>query len=441
MTDLLVIGGGAAGLMAAGAACARGLTVTVLEHNPKGPGQKLLITGKGRCNVTSDSDVREFLPYVRHNGRFLYSSLYAFPPAAAMELFESLGVPLKTERGRRVFPQSDRAADVLAALRDYAHDAEFVRGSAKKLIIEDGVCKGAVTDRGETLRANSTLLATGGISYPATGSDGSGYKLLAIEGFINRFVAEDPWFAGWCGVMVNLSDIAAMGGRPLAVVNALWDEAQPHAAQILQGMAAASRAYQVPIVGGHTNLRSDRSQLAVAVLGETASPLSSSAAQAGQTLMVAINLQGRWHPPGNNWDAATRADPAELRRALALLPELAAEGSLCAAKDISQAGLAGTLTMMLESCGLGAEVTLEQIPIPAEIDLEQWLCAFPSFGFLLAVDEARCHEVAQRFAACGIACAVAGHFTREQKLILRYREQRACYWDLTQQPFTGITHQ
>ena len=170
MTDLLVIGGGAAGLMAAGAACARGLTVTVLEHNPKGPGQKLLITGKGRCNVTSDSDVREFLPYVRHNGRFLYSSLYAFPPSAAMELFESLGVPLKTERGRRVFPRSDRAADVLAALRDYARDAEFVRGSAKKLVIEDGVCKGGVTDRGETLRAENTLIATGGISYPATGS-------------------------------------------------------------------------------------------------------------------------------------------------------------------------------------------------------------------------------------------------------------------------------
>ena len=115
MTDLLVIGGGAVGLMAAGAACARGLTVTVLEHNPKGPGQKLLITGKGRCNLTSNSDVREFLPYVRRNGRFLYSSLYAFPPSAAMELFETLGVPLKTERGRRVFPQSDRAADVLAA--------------------------------------------------------------------------------------------------------------------------------------------------------------------------------------------------------------------------------------------------------------------------------------------------------------------------------------
>lgn len=182
MTDLLIVGAGAAGLMAAGAACARGLRVAVLEHNPKGPGQKLLITGKGRCNVTSDSDVREFLPFVRHNGRFLYSSLYAFPPSAAMELFESLGVPLKTERGRRVFPQSDRAADVLAALRSYAQDAEFLRGSAVKLILEDGVCRGVATDRGQTLRARATLIATGGISYPVTGSDGSGYKLARQAG-------------------------------------------------------------------------------------------------------------------------------------------------------------------------------------------------------------------------------------------------------------------
>ena len=182
MTDVLILGGGAAGLMAAGAACAKGLRVTVVEHHPSGGGQKLLITGKGRCNVTSDSDVRDFLPFVRHNGRFLYSSLYAFPPSAAMALFEQLGVPLKTERGRRVFPQSDRAADVLAALRDYARDAEFVRGSAEKLLLENGVCCGAVTDRGQKLRAKATILATGGISYPATGSDGSGYKLARQAG-------------------------------------------------------------------------------------------------------------------------------------------------------------------------------------------------------------------------------------------------------------------
>lgn len=130
MTDLLVIGGGAAGLMAAGAACARGLTVTVLEHNPKGPGQKLLITGKGRCNVTSDSDVREFLPYVRHNGRFC---IRAFTPSAVGG-YGAVRVARRAAQNRAraagISP-GDRAADVLAALRDYARDAEFVRGSAK----------------------------------------------------------------------------------------------------------------------------------------------------------------------------------------------------------------------------------------------------------------------------------------------------------------------
>lgn len=226
MTDLLILGGGAAGLMAAGAACARGLRVTVLEHNPKGPGQKLLITGKGRCNVTSDSDVREFLPYVRHNGRFLYSSLYAFPPSAAMELFESLGVPLKTERGRRVFPQSDRAADVLAALRAYAQDAEFVRGSAKKLLVEDGVCRGAVTDRGQTLRARATLVATGGISYPATGSDGSGYRLAEQAGHtivppqpsLCNLVSPDPACRKMMGLSLrNVKLTLLCDGKPLFV--------------------------------------------------------------------------------------------------------------------------------------------------------------------------------------------------------------------------------
>ena len=119
MARVLIVGAGAAGLMAAGAAVRQGHQVTVLEHTEK-PGQKILVTGKGRCNVTNDCPAEEFLRHVRTNPRFLYSSLGAFPPAKTMELFEGLGVELKVERGRRVFPQSDRAADVLAALRSYA---------------------------------------------------------------------------------------------------------------------------------------------------------------------------------------------------------------------------------------------------------------------------------------------------------------------------------
>ena len=122
MTDLLVIGGGAAGLMAAGAACARGLTVTVLEHNPKGPGQKLLITGKGRCNITNASEIEDLFSAVISNPKFLYSGFYSFTNDQVIHFFEELGVATKIERGNRVFPVSDHSSDVIAALaREMQH--------------------------------------------------------------------------------------------------------------------------------------------------------------------------------------------------------------------------------------------------------------------------------------------------------------------------------
>ena len=136
MAKVLIVGAGAAGLMAAGAAVREGHQVTVLEHMDK-PGQKILVTGRGRCNVTNDCPAEEFLRHVRTNPRFLYSALYAFSPASAMELFESLGVPLKTERGRRVFPVSDKAEEIRQALLRYAQDAEIVYDGAKKLLLEE----------------------------------------------------------------------------------------------------------------------------------------------------------------------------------------------------------------------------------------------------------------------------------------------------------------
>ena len=134
MARVLIVGAGAAGLMAAGAAVRQGHQVTVLEHTEK-PGQKILVTGKGRCNVTNDCPAEEFLRHVRTNPRFLYSSLGAFPPAKTMELFEGLGVELKVERGRRVFPVSDKAEEIRQALLRYAQDADIVYDGAKKLLL------------------------------------------------------------------------------------------------------------------------------------------------------------------------------------------------------------------------------------------------------------------------------------------------------------------
>ena len=224
MPDLLIVGAGAAGLMAAGAACDKGARVALLEHNPKGPGQKILITGKGRCNLTNHCDVPTFLTMVRHNPRFLYSALYAFPPDAAMELFERLGVPLKTERGRRVFPQSDRAADVLEALRRYAAGAQLLQGSAKRLLIEDGRCAGVRTADGRELRAGAVLVATGGVSYSATGSDGSGYKLARQAGHtvtppqpsLCSLVSPDPACREMMGLSLrNVALTLLEDGRPV----------------------------------------------------------------------------------------------------------------------------------------------------------------------------------------------------------------------------------
>ncbi len=209
MANILIVGAGAAGLMAAGAAVRLGHSVTVLEHTEK-PGQKLLITGKGRCNVTNNCDENTFLQNVRTNPRFLYSSLYAFPPAKTMELFEELGVPLKIERGRRVFPVSDRAEDIRQALLRYADGAQILYDGAEKLLIEEGRAVGVVTKSGRTLTADAVLVATGGVSYPVTGSTGDGYQLAKQAG--HKIV---PTVPSLCSLVSPDEDCRAMMGLSL----------------------------------------------------------------------------------------------------------------------------------------------------------------------------------------------------------------------------------
>ncbi|MBO5755423.1 MAG: NAD(P)/FAD-dependent oxidoreductase [Clostridia bacterium] len=170
-----IIGGGAAGMMAAGTALLNGAEVTVYEHKDR-PLRKLAITGKGRCNLTNDSDLTELIANVVHNPRFLYTAFSAFSARDTMTLFESLGVPLKTERGKRVFPVSDKAHDVVNALRSYASGARLLITHAEEIVVRDGRVAGVKTALGEE-SYDAVVLATGGRSYPLTGSDGSGYGM------------------------------------------------------------------------------------------------------------------------------------------------------------------------------------------------------------------------------------------------------------------------
>jgi uncharacterized protein len=268
--------------------------------------------------------------------------------------------------------------------------------------------------------------------------DSDGYLLLAIEGFINEFVAADPWFAGWCGVMVNVSDIAAMGGRPIAVVDAIWSAGDTAADPILQGLRSASETFAVPLVGGHTNLRTDCSQLSVAILGRATRLLTSFDARPGDRLIAAIDLRGRYRDPFPNWEAATAAPAIRLRQDIELLPEIAEAGLSRAAKDISQGGIIGTAMMLADCSSVGLDIDLGAIPRPDSAPLERWLQTFPSFGYILSTTDAP--AVIARFAERDIAAADIGFVTSERTVNVTLAGASETIWDFTRQPLLGCTH-
>ena len=179
---VIIIGGGAAGLFAAISAAENGADVTLLEKNDR-CGKKLRITGKGRCNVTNDCSTEEFLQNVPTNPRFLYSALSVLSTQDVKDFFESEGVPLKTERGRRVFPVSDKAQDIVSALVSacIARGVKIINEKVLSLIISDNTVKGVSTDCGEHL-ADAVIICTGGRSYTRTGSDGDGYTFAKAAG-------------------------------------------------------------------------------------------------------------------------------------------------------------------------------------------------------------------------------------------------------------------
>jgi predicted Rossmann fold flavoprotein len=183
MTDAVIIGAGAAGMVAAGFAAKRGLSVVLIERNER-PGRKLMITGKGRCNLTNDCDLNEFMNNVPWGGKFLYGSFSRFPPRDVMAFFEGLGVPTKVERGNRVFPQSDKASDIVDALRNFdsRSGVRTIHGRVSRILMLDKNVAGVMLEDGSTVETRNVLVCTGGKSYPTTGSTGDGYGLARQAG-------------------------------------------------------------------------------------------------------------------------------------------------------------------------------------------------------------------------------------------------------------------
>ncbi|MEM9079669.1 MAG: sll0787 family AIR synthase-like protein [Verrucomicrobiota bacterium] len=259
--------------------------------------------------------------------------------------------------------------------------------------------------------------------------DSNGEHLLfAAEGMLPSFVAEDPWFAGYCAVMVNLSDIAAMGGTPIAITDVLWTPDSAASSEIWDGLQAASRAYNVPVVGGHTTYTGKPetgTHLAAAVLGRAGSQLLTSFhAQPGDHLVMAIDMKASFRKNKPFWNASTDATPEHLQTTLALPRKIAELGISQACKDISNGGIVGTLAMLAHCSNVGATLDLDAIPTPASTPLLKWLSAFPSYGYLFAAKEKDIPNLQQVFRANKINTSSIGRFTDAKQLTLQSGSSR-----------------
>lgn len=263
--------------------------------------------------------------------------------------------------------------------------------------------------------------------------------LLAADGIWSKLMEADPFWAGYCAVLVNVHDIAAMGGRPVAMVDILSVTNDRIRDEVTRGMVTASAQFGVPIVGGHLHPDTPYSVVDVAILGTASMDqlIFSDTAQEGDRVIAAIDLDGRVHPSCCfNWDSVTMKSAEEVRAQIRVMEDLGKEHLVTAGKDISNPGVIGTLGMLLEVSGKGAVIDLEAIPRPDlsanELPFEQWVRMYPGMGFILTAKEENVEEVCRRFGDAGLTAAPIGEINGSRRLAIRYLGRETQVFDLDQ---------
>jgi selenophosphate synthetase-related protein len=266
-----------------------------------------------------------------------------------------------------------------------------------------------------------------------------GWLVLCGEAMAPAFLRADPFGAGAAAVVTNVSDVRAMGGTPLGIVDMLVSPDHAHAQVVLDGLKWASGLLGVPIVGGHLTIGHEPA-LSATCTGTVRVPLRASAARPGDALVVAYATDGRYmSEDGTFWTALHDRDPARLRTDGEALVEVAEAGWCHAARDISMPGAAGSLLQMVELAGCGATLDVERLPRPADVDLGRWLLTFPSYGFLLAAAPEHAADAVRAFTARGLAAAVCGSFDVGRALQLAAGpDRRITVWDLGSDRLTGL---
>ncbi len=270
-----------------------------------------------------------------------------------------------------------------------------------------------------------------------------GFLLLAADGIMTRLLINEPYAAGKASVMVTVNDIYSMGGRPLAMVNVLASGDENHRAQVVEGIKKGCEKLKVPMVGGHLHpdAPGNSPSLAVAILGYANKLLRSHLAEAGDDIILAVDLKGdKGCQSVVSWDANSGKTPEELLHRLETLPLIAERELAHAAKDVSNAGILGTVSIMMENSSKGAIIELDSIPKPAEIELSDWLVCFQSFGFVLSVSPKHSETVIDLFQKREINAAIIGKVVDEPIVTLENGPESKALFDFKKDKITGIAY-
>jgi AIR synthase-related protein len=265
------------------------------------------------------------------------------------------------------------------------------------------------------------------------------YLLLAAEGVYPPLLKSNPYLAGRTSVLTNVNDIYAMGGRPIAIVDVLFGSDVEEVKEVLRGIRDNASRYNVPVVGGHLTEEAGFSSLAVFMLGRAKSLLSGFDARADDDLVLISSFKGKFYSGFNFWDSSSDLSGEEAIRQLELLPQIAEDGLADAGKDVSMAGLIGSILMLLEGSAKGADIYVDEIPAPFEVPLKEWLLTFPSFGFILSLRPCNTASVQEIFRKSGLVCERIGNVTLGNQIFFVNDDgERNLLWNFDIEPLIGL---
>jgi selenophosphate synthetase-related protein len=293
------------------------------------------------------------------------------------------------------------------------------------------------------LHAKRDLALLTRLSAPPDGDDGAAiphgdeYLIVCGEAIHPTFVRVNPRAAGAAAVVTNVSDVRAMGGRPLGLVDMLVSPDRGHAEAVLGGIVWAAELLGVDVVGGHLTLGHEPA-LSASCTGIARRPLRAANARPGDELLAAFCLDGRYTADTPFFSSLRDRPPERLRDDGEALVEVAESGAAHAARDVSMPGIAGSLLQLLEIAGCGATLELERIPRPDGVSIERWLATFPSFGFLLVTPPGAASDAAEPFLRRGLACTACGRLDDTSVLRLAAGGDSATLWDLGREPLTHL---